>query len=199
MSRRISSLDGLRALSITAVLFGHLAGTRGAYTFAKGSGIPEDFAGLGVTVFFVISGFLITTLLLDEERRNGAVSLSNFYARRAVRIVPPFLAFVAAMTAAYSLRWVDFTRLDFATAITWTMNYNPHPAWVFGHLWSLSVEEQFYLLWPLTIALLGFKRGRHVAIGMFLAAPVVRAAMRVALPHSSLRWLPVFPAVADAI
>src|SRR5580658_9562789 len=91
---RIPSVDGLRALSITLVLVGHLRGTRGIGTFELGVG---DYAHLGVLVFFVISGFLITSLLLSEQARTGTVSLKRFYARRSLRILPVSYGYIAVI------------------------------------------------------------------------------------------------------
>ena len=92
---RIASLDGLRALSISLVLFSHVSGTTG---FAH---MPHWLTGnaavFGVRVFFVISGFLITSLLLAEIERTGTVSVPHFYLRRTLRIFPPFYVFVGAI------------------------------------------------------------------------------------------------------
>src|SRR5271155_915063 len=85
VSGHMPSLDGLRALSILMVLLGHLSGTRGFMRLNLGIG---DYAHLGVVVFFVISGFLITTLLMHEYRHHGTISLKLFYARRSIRIFP---------------------------------------------------------------------------------------------------------------
>ena len=82
---RVASLEGLRAVSILLVLLGHVGGTRGAGSLNAGLG---DYAYLGVVIFFVISGFLITSLMLSEHARTGRVSLRLFYARRAIRIFP---------------------------------------------------------------------------------------------------------------
>jgi peptidoglycan/LPS O-acetylase OafA/YrhL len=93
------SLDGLRAVSIFLVLLGHLGGTRG---FARLDLRIGDYAHLGVVVFFVISGFLITRLLLSEHEQKGRISLKRFYARRALRLFPAAYAFIACV----SLLWL---------------------------------------------------------------------------------------------
>jgi peptidoglycan/LPS O-acetylase OafA/YrhL len=196
---RIRSLDGLRAVSVCAVLLGHLRGTEGFPLFAQHEAVGNTLAHLGVTVFFVISGFLITGLLMREKANSGRVSLRDFYVRRMLRIFPAFTVFVFVMFLAWRFGLVTLTARDIATALTWTVNFNPKRSWTIGHLWSLSVEEQFYLIWPITVAALGFTRGRNAALAAFFAAPVVRAAMHVAMPHSPLRDLEIFPAVADAI
>jgi len=154
--RRIPSLDGIRAVSILMVLYGHLTGTRGFpnrvdSTWGNALG---DIAHLGVLVFFVISGFLITSLLMSEREKTGTISLGKFYLRRVLRIFPAFYALIAALAIATWLGWIDLGGRDFAYALTYTINYYPDHPWQVGHLWSLSIEEQFYLLWPLTFVLL---------------------------------------------
>jgi peptidoglycan/LPS O-acetylase OafA/YrhL len=193
---RVRSLDGLRAISVTAVLFGHLCGTRG-FGFFDAFPHAGDVARLGVIVFFVISGFLITSLLMREQADTGRISLRNFYVRRVLRIVPAFLVFMICVIVASAFGLVKVNGADLVTAFTWTVNFNPDRSWVIGHLWSLSVEEQFYLLWPATIVICGLTKGRNLAMLAFVAAPVIRAAMHIALPRSSLRDLEIFPAVAD--
>src|SRR5512141_1648626 len=93
MAKRIPSLDGLRAISIVMVLFGHMAGTRGLPV----RWLPFAWGSLGVTVFFVISGFLITSLLVKEHSKTGTISLRTFYLRRTMRIFPAMYVFVAAI------------------------------------------------------------------------------------------------------
>src|SRR5262245_12713722 len=90
---RIPSLDGLRAVSISLVLLGHLAGTRHFFP-AAAIGRFGDIGNLGVRIFFVISGFLITHLALREHARTGAISLKAFYIRRFLRIFPAFYIFI---------------------------------------------------------------------------------------------------------
>ncbi|HEV2397056.1 MAG TPA: acyltransferase [Candidatus Sulfotelmatobacter sp.] len=137
--KRIPSLDGLRAISIAAVVVGHILRGRG-YTSVFGS-----YGNTGVRIFFVISGFLITRLMLNEHTRTSAISLKDFYVRRAYRILPAALVFVAA---AVIIDWQEMTWLHVGAAVFYLADYDYAVPWVFRHLWSLSVEEQFYLLWP---------------------------------------------------
>ncbi len=172
-SGRIQSLDGLRAISIVLVLLGHLGGTRG---FPVPDSIMR-FASVGVTgvrVFFVISGFLITSILLAEHDRTGTVSLKKFYYRRTLRIFPTYYAFICG---ALLLSWWgagDGSRHVFLTAATYTSNYVGDRGWLLGHTWSLAVEEQFYLLWPAVVLLLRPKRALWWAIIAVLCAPIFR-------------------------
>ena len=134
---RIQSLDGLRAISILLVLVGHLEGTRNfAPRFSEWLG---DYANLGVRVFFVISGFLISRLLIDEYATTKTISLYNFYARRTLRIFPAFFAYIGVIALATFLGFIYVKGPDYAYALTYTMNYYPERGWYLGHLWSLSV------------------------------------------------------------
>ena len=178
---RIRSLDGLRALSISLVVFGHLGGTAG---FPIGSPriVLPFLAVLGVRVFFVISGYLITRLLLDEQEKRGSICLSMFYFRRIFRILVPYYVFLAAMAAAARLGWVELAPGDLGYALAYIGNYHPHGAWTLGHTWSLAVEEQFYLLWPAVLVLLGVRRAMWVTIACLFIAPAMRVCVWTLLP-----------------
>lgn len=137
-------LDGLRGFAVLSVMVFH------AHTgFLEGG-------GLGVEIFFTLSGFLITTLLCDELDRYGNVDLKNFYARRALRLAPALLLLVFVY-AAWSCLALDGGKarqnlLEAGLALTYTANWARafwwNPPDLLGHTWSLSIEEQFYLLWP---------------------------------------------------
>jgi peptidoglycan/LPS O-acetylase OafA/YrhL len=193
---KLASLDGLRAVSIALVVLEHAHRTNGfpdlgfhAYT--------GDYGRLGVTIFFVISGLLITTLLLREREATGRISLLRFYGRRAIRIFPAFLAFMFAMLVADRFGWIDVHHHDLLAAFTYTMNYHLDRGWPLGHLWSLSVEEQFYVVWPFVLVAAGLRRGAIAALLLFVAAPLVRLYLRLYMP--AYEDLEIFPAVADSI
>src|ERR1700724_1408201 len=166
-SHRVPSLDGLRTISISFVLLGHLYGTAG-YPRNKLTLLLTYYAHFGVQVFFVVSGFLITTLLLKERDRTGRIDLLAFYRRRTFRIFPACFFYVTAMAVvAWPLGYLGY-------AYSYTMCYaGQGRPWLLGHLWSLSVEEQFYLLWPFALAL-AFSMRRRVAIVVMFAAPIAR-------------------------
>ncbi|MEN3330415.1 MAG: hypothetical protein V7638_5222 [Acidobacteriota bacterium] len=166
-------LDGLRGIAISLVMIHHLQ------KFALDRQIlllPAGF--LGVDVFFVLSGFLITCLLLEEWDRSGQVSLQKFYARRALRLLPALVLFLlcvsayAAVTlprqAAHETYWSALYSLVYST--NWIGAFNLAPiSKPLGHMWSLAIEEQFYLIWPLLLLLLLRKRiPRHLVIGGIL-------------------------------
>ena len=146
-------------------------------TFARGSYVWSGT--LGVRVFFVISGFLITYLLLNEQARTGHVSLGLFYKRRMLRIFPVFYAFLLFVLVITTLIHRDFSTAEWLSAASFTRNYFPGH-WTLGHLWSVSVEEQFYLLWPLVLTTLKTERKLRLAsYVVIVAAPFIRIALHV--------------------
>ncbi|SNQ50371.1 putative membrane-bound acyl-transferase [Frankia canadensis] len=162
------ALDGLRALAVLAVLGFHLDVLSGGF--------------LGVDVFFVLSGFLITGLLLAERDRAGTVSLARFYVRRAYRLLPAFGVFVAIGAVLVVAVKTQADQRDFlantVTSLLYVNNYyrvfRPESggAW-FGHTWSLSLEEQFYLIWPVMLVLLCRRPAARRRLPGILAAAAV--------------------------
>jgi peptidoglycan/LPS O-acetylase OafA/YrhL len=195
---RIPSLDGLRALSILLVIISHTAGTRNAFSQAS-IHFLGDIGNLGVRVFFVISGFLITTLLLHELEKRGSISLRWFYFRRTMRIFPASYVYTVALWLAGVLGWVTLGHYDVLAAFTYTQNYFSARSWWFGHLWSLSVEEQFYLVWPATLALLGRAGGLRVAVGILALSPILRIMVWQLLPGWRELIDTAFPTIADPL
>jgi peptidoglycan/LPS O-acetylase OafA/YrhL len=180
---RMSGLDGLRAIAVAGVLLYH-AGVRS---------LPGGF--LGVDLFFVISGFLITWLLVAERRHAGSISIRRFYLRRARRLLPALVTMVATTTGFMAL----FFRADLAQArgdvaaaagyfSNWWYVWHHRSYFVAAgrqpplqHLWSLAVEEQFYLIWPLVIAVL--------LLGRVRLRFVVAIATGGALASASWMWV----------
>lgn len=183
-------------MSICLVLLGHLSGTRG---FARLDLHIGDYAHLGVVVFFVISGFLITRLMISENARNGRVSLKLFYARRALRLFPAAYMLIACLCLLWWTGLVHLQARDIWHAATYTVNYLPERSWQIGHLWSLSVEEQFYLLWPCTFVVLGSRRSGWAAAAVILFAPAARACAWLFLRGTPSYGLEMFPMVADSL
>ena len=195
---RIPCLDGIRAVAISLVLISHLVGTSGLEAPA-GWHRYLDFGQLGVRIFFVVSGYLITTLLLEEHRKYGSISLLHFYFRRTFRIFPAFYVFVVAIMLADALGWVSLRENDILHAFTYTTNYHRDRAWELGHLWSLAVEEQFYLLWPMMFLLLGVRGAIAGAAAYMVIAPVVRVLTWQLHPEQLAGVGETFQTVADAI
>ena len=177
------------------VLLGHVVGTE-CFPFTW---VPFAWGGLGVTVFFVISGYLITTLLLAEQRKTGAVSLRKFYLRRTLRIFPAFFVYLAAVLALQLIGFLELRDGDLLAAATYTMNFRAERSWWLGHTWSLSVEEQFYLLWPAAIAFLGMAGGLRVALAAILSAPLLRVAVFYGWPSQRALVDQAFPMIFDGL
>ena len=200
---RIQSLDGLRALSILVVLYGHARAT---------AGFPEtesyhhllrigDVARFGVRVFFVISGFLITSLLLSEMKKTGRIALGAFYLKRLFRIFPPFYFYLAVVGVLALLGVAHVSGVDALLAASYAINYRNERSWWVGHAWSLSVEEQFYLLWPLAFRWAGTRRGIWVVGAAVLLAPLFRAGWALEWTTKQQRFMidEAFPTVMDAL
>jgi peptidoglycan/LPS O-acetylase OafA/YrhL len=194
-TKRLPSLDGVRALSIGLVLVGHTVPYSARH-------LTGDLANLGVRCFFVLSGFLITTLLLQEFEDSGSISLRNFYARRTLRIFPASYAFLLIIFVLEKLSVVpDVSASSWIHALTYTTDY-AHTGtldWTLGHLWSLAVEEQFYLIWPLAIALLRPRKALLAAAMVVLFVPLVRwTTWRFFPEHAeAIKWQ--FHTVCDAL
>ncbi len=173
---RVPSLDGLRAVAIGLVIAAHSIGTPNAP-------FPMSFwafGDLGVQLFFVISGFLITLLLIRERKRRGRISLKQFYFRRAVRILPAFLTFMAFLCFLQLLGAIFIDEDTWLLSLTFTLNLQPETGpWNVGHIWSLCVEEHFYLLWPPLVAVLGLVWSWRIAWFSVLTAPLWRWAIGI--------------------
>ena len=180
------SLDGLRALAVAAVVVFHLRET----------GLTGGF--LGVDTFFVLSGFLITTLLVLEWRRTRAIGLVAFWGRRARRLLPALIAVLVAVgifahfevptTELGRLRWDGIAGLFYVANWRFVASKQSYfdlfgAASPFRHLWSLAIEEQFYLVWPLvSMACLGLGRGRlRVLAAVAAVGTVVSVALMAGL------------------
>src|SRR3569833_3220411 len=132
--RRIPTLDGLRAIAASMVVLGHTCkALEIGHKLPYGMGIVDGWGPVGVSLFFVLSGFLITKLLLDEQRVSGGISLRAFYVRRTFRILPAYWTYLAVVAGIAALGWVEASPSSFARTFTFTSNYlNPH-SWVVNH------------------------------------------------------------------
>jgi len=157
-------LDGVRGLAVTMVVLSHCC-----VPLMVGAGM------VGVTLFFVLSGFLITRLLLEEHARTGGINLRAFYLRRARRLVPALLLFLAVASMALARQGISPGEV--ITSLTYTSNlfrWTGINAKFLTHTWSLSMEEQFYLLWPFALVLL--LRRRIAVLGGSLGVVAVAVA-----------------------
>lgn len=173
MARRISQLDGLRALAILSVFVGH------AEVF------PLRMMWIGVDLFFVLSGFLITGILLDTPKQNFRQYISTFYERRARRILPPYILILCFTSIVFGTWWMRHWYLYFGlmnyVGYFWKDGFYPPLA----ALWSLAVEEQFYLFWPVIVFFVGVKRLPRLLVAGLLLAPALRAAFTPWLAHQT--------------
>lgn len=172
---RVPALDGLRGLAILLVMLGH-------------SPLPGVTAAgpVGVTVFFTLSGFLITTLLLEECASTGRVALSRFYARRALRLLPALLVFLVTMTvfALTSNLPLAPSARDLVGTLFYVGNFTTgmqgHDT-VITHTWSLAVEEQFYIVWPLVLIAMLRWGGRRPLMWLAMAGSMFAVVERLLL------------------
>ncbi len=178
--KRIPALDGLRAVAISLVLLFHLRFT----------GIPGP---LGVTIFFVLSGYLITWILLKEELKTGSISFSAFYWRRVLRIIPPLLvATILGLTLYSSIASIPWTEV--VAANSFWMNYRVafqrHDGMFLAVTWSLAVEEQFYILWPAAFWYLrGNPKRRITAVAIGIASIWVWRFVLVSVFHVASSYI----------
>ena len=193
----LPGLDGMRALAVVAVMVYH----------ANSAWLPGGF--LGVEVFFVISGYLITLLLIGEHERTGGVSLGQFWLRRARRLLPALavlLIGVTVYTALFRRDALGQLRGDVIAALAYVSNW--YQIWVgqgytasgdfapLRHLWSLAVEEQFYLLWPLVMVLLlrlGRRRLPSLSWALLGVALAISAVVAAVTPHGPIGTPAVTP------
>ena len=184
---RIKSIDGLRAISIVMVLLAHAGPTmpqilRDHFLF--------DFfanATLGVRIFFVLSGYLITRILIIEEAKAGFIHIGHFFIRRVLRIFPIFYLYilvVVLLKLSHLPNIIEKTS-DVVPALFYLWNYkflwvniSGNANWFLGHFWSLSMEEQFYLFWPFAFAIFYSKnsglRFFYVLVAVIVLMPVLR-------------------------
>jgi peptidoglycan/LPS O-acetylase OafA/YrhL len=200
--KRLPGVDGLRAVSIGLVLIGHASWNPDC---------PHEFAMfvrslspaiLGVDVFFAISGFLITKLLLDEERVRGTIGLQRFYLRRFVRLMPAYYAFLLVVYLLDRSLALGVTATEFIASLLYVRNY-ADGSWYTMHLWSLAVEEQFYFCWPLLCAFAPRRWRVPLALLVMAVAPAARVlsllARKGALPSVLVPLEFGFPGRTDAI
>jgi peptidoglycan/LPS O-acetylase OafA/YrhL len=159
-------LDGLRAVAVGLVIVSHAHWPW-----------PNNGGDVGVTAFFVLSGYLITTILVAQQERTGRIDLVAFYRRRIARLAPALLGLLAfTVVVGVAIGLTSEWQLGLISCLGYISNWvqvagiNIDPL---GHTWSLAIEEQFYLVWPLALILL---RGRMVAVALvgILAASVLR-------------------------
>ena len=152
---RIREIDGLRAIAFLSVMLFHY--------------LPSWFPGgyIGVDLFFVVSGFVITSTLKSELKRNGKIELKNFYVRRFFRIVPPLAVMLVFGLLVGGTRYLGDAFAALFSFMNWVRGFTIRDGNIFGHAWSLSIEEQFYVLWPFIF--IGLSRSGRAASALVAA------------------------------
>jgi peptidoglycan/LPS O-acetylase OafA/YrhL len=175
---RISALDGIRGLAILLVFAVHT------------TPILLHGGRIGVDLFFVLSGFLITSILLQEQRNTSKINLFNFYMRRVLRLYPALVTvviFVVTYAWLFQPEKFDITLYNAVGVLAYFFNWQLvaefpdylNHQWMFSHVWSLSVEEQFYIFWPvIVIALFKFNANTLVKFGIIIAGIALPAIFR---------------------
>jgi peptidoglycan/LPS O-acetylase OafA/YrhL len=156
---RIESLDGVRAIAVSAVFLNHALH------------VPLTWAG--VDLFFILSGFLITGILIGNKRQPLGRYFGHFYERRIKRILPPYLLLLVVTCAIFGFSWLHrwYLYLFFMNYLVGFMLPHPQPL---GVLWSLAVEEQFYFVWPFFVYFLRERYRALTAAALIVAAPALR-------------------------
>ncbi len=203
--KRVPELDGLRAFAILGVILFHCYPGEGWLSWSRFAG---EAGWMGVDLFFVLSGYLITGILLDTVHRPHYYR--NFITRRTLRIFPLYYLCLVLLTAATLLSrtglWAEMREWG---GVAWFFVYlgNVRVAWTgqfpplysFVPLWSLQVEEQFYLLYPLVIFLLSRQTLRRFLVGCVVTAPLLRLALSLYAPENTPACIVLTPCRMDAL
>lgn len=195
MNRRTQELTGLRCVAVTLVIISHAERmtTSGYNGWLAPLRLLTD-GRLGVLIFFVLSGFLITDLLRREWSSTGKINLPAFYMRRALRIWPAFYTYIITVSVlgAAGILDIHYRQTLYAAAHLW--NYSgvlglastnlAHPggAWYLGHFWTLALEEQFYWFWPPVLLYCLVRNDSRPLVFLVLLVPVIRMATYVGVP-----------------
>ena len=203
VARRLThngALDGLRGVAVLLVLMRH------SFELVPGGFGPQwlnDFLHggyFGVDIFFVLSGFLITSLLIDERESSGAVRMRSFYGRRALRLMPALVVMLGVVSivlvldgSTWSSLWPT-VRSSLFYYQNWHSVWDPkHLATEFGHLWSLSIEEQFYIVWPVVLlAMVALWKRQWVRVAALALGVLWVAWYRLHVWNSGVGWAFVF-------
>lgn len=167
----IPTLDGWRAVAIGIVVLSHFAET---WIGGRVGEFATRLGGQGVAIFFAISGYLITSLLLQEQEKTGRIGLASFYVKRSFRILPAAFVFLLMLALLEGLGLIKLAPGELLAGAVFYSNYWPSRSWFTAHFWSLSVEEHFYLIWPCMLALGGPKRALWIALGLVAATLIWR-------------------------
>jgi peptidoglycan/LPS O-acetylase OafA/YrhL len=187
--RYIPTLDGWRGLAVIGVILSH--GRPGFFSQKPLLARLAAHGGIGVDVFFAISGFLICGLLLEEFAQTGDINLRRFYIRRCFRILPPYYIALAGICALSVLSVIPINHPDLPSCLLFYRNYrllgtDEQGGFYTAHFWSLALEEHFYLLWPMCLLALKPKRAGKAALLMAILIFGWREIVWVFLPSFNM-------------
>lgn len=170
--RHIKGFHAIRAVSVVLVILSHVGMMEAAQNFWLIRFFSVFNASFGVRAFFVLSGFLITTLLLEEVDTKGRVEIANFMKKRAFRILPLYLLLLFSLLPYfyYGRLWEPIATATYALFLIYNFIPNEINVHYLSHLWSLGVEEQFYVVWPFVVAGLAARRSALVVLCLVVVA-----------------------------
>lgn len=198
--KRTKGFDGIRCISILLVICAH---AEIIHTTEKG-GFWDNISyyysgGVGAAMFFTLSGFLITSLLLKERQRNGQINIKYFFIRRFLRLLPPIIPFYIAVIIFMHLGYIRDAYWGLAASMAYLYNFIPRAKLFYSaelsHTWTLAVEEQFYITWPLLLSFLSNKRVYILALTILLlsvGAYLIIPTLQITLNGSSYLIKEVF-------
>lgn len=197
----IKGYDTLRAYSIILVVVSHLLPA--GYSFYETRLWIVVSGTTGVQIFFTLSGFLITTILLREIKEKSKINFKNFFARRFIRLLPPLILFYLIIAVFMARGDITSTLVGYLFSVFYAYNFVHHDYYTveLGHTWSLAVEEQFYLTWPFIVSF--FKKTKQllvVGVGIIIMCLIgyyIFPTIEVTKHYHTDRWF--FPAVAPII
>lgn len=198
---RLASIDGWRGVAIILVLLAHSRYAKDPIPLSPWLATAAG-QGLGVRIFFVISGFLITYLLIKEWNASHRIGVANFYRKRAIRLFPVYFLFLAVLALMQVFSLYSDELSTWIGALTFTRNILGRGSSATEHLWSLAAQEQFYLLWPVIVVGLGLAERWRLALALLAITVVVAICARVVpctwdnfvctrilAPHSLVRFV----------
>lgn len=198
---RIPHLDGLRGIAILCVIASHAKTSVGVVVPSVIDSIWTGLGGRGVSLFFALSGYLITNLLIAEKANHGKIDLAKFYARRSLRIIPAFVLYISCIWSLVYWGILAIPSSDLLYSFLLLQNYNlidvNTDGWYLAHLWTLSIEEQFYLFWPLLVLYVSRPRLLVLCISIALIMPIVRVGHYFLFPSSRSLILTMFHTSID--
>ena len=205
--KHLDELTGLRCIAVVMVLLAHLSPFLSPWASLLS---PPGDGPLGVHIFFVLSGFLITTLLMREYDSSGRINLLQFYQRRLLRIAPAFYAFLLVIAVMIVSGYIHLPWQAWMVSATFLWNYahllhldrdyfSCHDYWYLGHTWSLALEQQFYCLWPMVFCRTIGRKAQWKLPAIILAVPALNMLSYIIFPNQRFEQDVMFHTACDYI